>query len=289
MIASATLLLMMAPTAPTAQPAQRAQPVRPLIELISPDDYPVDAVARNAEGRALFQLSVNEKGTPFFCRILESTKEPSLDRVTCDLFMARAKFRPAVDAKGRAVADTYTSAVNWRLSGETADVLPFEPSRTVVAVYFTAGGVSHCDMSYNDVAGPRFNRDQCVESVGQELIEVAEHFRTAATVRAVTTFVPQGREPEKDGRDYGKLGFEATAAVRVAPDGTIARCHMVDFKLSSDFPQVQEKMDYCEAFAPKEPLFAPATDPAEVRSGRFISRLYIDTGPVGEKPPQPPR
>lgn len=285
MIVSAALLLMTVPTVPTAEPARRARPLRPLAQLISSSDYPVDAIIRKAEGRTRFELAIDGEGTPYSCRILESAKEPSLDRVTCDLFMTRAKFQPAADARGQPVPDIYSNVVEWRLPEEASDVMAFEPTRVVVTAYSTAAGVSHCDMREGDYDWPRFTRDQCLEIVGREIIDLAEYWKMPATMTLVNSFTPHGQKEAEDEQAHGLLGIEATAAVRIGPDGNVTYCQTLDIQVNMNLLQPPSP-DLCDSFGLRDAKFPPVNNPAEARSGRWSVRFYVGENLPAEKPRQ---
>ncbi len=269
MILSAAVLLITVPTVQSAQLGRRAKPLRPLLELVTPADYPVDAIIRKASGRARFELAIDDNGVPYSCRILETAKEPSLDRVTCDIFMARAKFEPALDANGRPVPDYYAGAVQWRLPHGETDVVPFAPSRRVMRVYSTAAGVSHCDLTVNDYAWPRLTRDQCLAMAGREAIDFVEQNKMTAPMTVIDTFSPHGHNSEKDDEAYGAVELEMTVALQIGGDGKVTYCQPIS---SRSLPDVQPNL--CETL---EITFTPAHESAVVRSGKFTSRVHFET------------
>jgi hypothetical protein len=290
MILSATLLLITVPTVQSVQLGRRAKPLRPLAELFTSEDYPVDAIIRKAEGRTGFELAIDSNGAPYSCRILEATKEPSLDRVACDVLMARAKFEPALDAKGRPVPDTYAARVVWVLPEDAPDVIPFEPSRRVVRVYSTAAGVSHCDLTEDDYAWPRLTRDQCLSMAGREVVDFAEQRKMTAPMTIIETFSPHGREAGKDEQAYGTVAMEMTAALRIGGDGEVTYCQPGSSKLLPDVPsQAQRQPNLCEDLKIHDWKFTPADDPAVVRSGQFTTRIYFGEGRVEENSPEKAR
>jgi protein TonB len=102
-----------------AQPATRAaQPPKGDVRgVFSTDDYPADALARGEQGTVLAQLTVDADGRVSGCAIVRSSGSRSLDDATCSIVERRARFDPARDAEGRAVASTYvTPPVVWRLA-----------------------------------------------------------------------------------------------------------------------------------------------------------------------------
>ena len=286
MILPAALLSMTVPTVQATGGARPAMPLRPLVELISPEDYPVDAIIRNAEGRTRFQLAIDEKGAPYGCRILESAREPSLDRATCDIFMARAKFQPAIDAKGQPVPDTYANVVDWRLPEAAGGVIPFEPIRTVVTVYSTAEGVSHCEMRENDFKWPRLSRDQCVSMANREMVDLAEYHKTPSTITLVTTFSPHGPPAPTEEQADGLLALEAMATVQIGTDGRVTFCQTLGFNTAMDLPRQATEPDICEDFGLRDLMFPPTGGPGDARSARWTVRLYITPRLADGKRPQ---
>ncbi len=274
MILSAALLLIAVPTVQGAQLGRRAKPLRPLLELVTPADYPVDAIIRKASGRARFELAIDDNGVPYSCRILETAKEPSLDRVTCDVFMARAKVRAGGDANGRPVPDYYAAAVQWRLPEEATDVVPFAPSRRVMRVYSTTAGVSHCDLTTNDYAWPRLTRDQCLAMAGREAIDFVEQKKMTAPMTIIDTFSPHGHKAGTDEQAYGTAEIEMTVALQIGGDGKVTFCQPIS---SRSLPDVQPNL--CKTL---EITFTPADEPAVVRSGQFATRVYFEK-PSAEK------
>ena len=84
--------------------------------LFSADDYPAEAQVNGEEGTVQARLTIAVDGTVGACTIIRSSGHRSLDDATCRILRQRAKFRPARDDYGRAVADTVvTPPVTWRL------------------------------------------------------------------------------------------------------------------------------------------------------------------------------
>lgn len=95
-----------------------AQPARPRANLgsyLSPDDYPAAALRNNQQGRVAFTLDVGPDGRVTACRVRESSGSAALDQATCRIMQSRARFTPALDAQGLAVAGQAQAAVTWVL------------------------------------------------------------------------------------------------------------------------------------------------------------------------------
>lgn len=96
-----------------AGPASAPVPSVPVETLVTPADYPEPARVRRLAGTMRVALDVGASGRVVRCRRLASAGTPILDAATCRLLLARAQFRPARDADGRAVAGTYETSLTW--------------------------------------------------------------------------------------------------------------------------------------------------------------------------------
>ncbi|HEU0135481.1 MAG TPA: energy transducer TonB [Allosphingosinicella sp.] len=282
MILSAALLLA---AAPSAEPLQRqAKPLRRISELFSDADYPVDALIRHAQGRTRFELFTDDKGVPYSCRILESAKEPSLDRVTCDLLMARARFTPALDLKGVAIPGSFVGSVVWRLPEDSAEILPFSATRRVMRVYPTAAGVSHCELTVDGRPWPRLTREQCLPLASREAIDFAESLKLTVPVTIVDTFDPDGDKDEGPDPAYGTVLTEMTIALRIDEAGKVIFCQTVGFRPLPDMPsRAMNEPDLCKDLDVQTWKYEPSPGKA-ARSGRFRSRVYVGEDPADAKP-----
>lgn len=84
--------------------------------LFSARDYPDEAMKRRQSGTSQFLLLVDEKGAVAGCHLVEASGIPALDAMGCQVIRERAKFQPAVDAKGKPVRSTLvTPKVVWRI------------------------------------------------------------------------------------------------------------------------------------------------------------------------------
>ena len=116
-LAAIGLSLLLAAT-PHAPPAHRAAPAAgSLVSLITADDYPNAALRNEEQGTVAVALEVDPKGNVSSCTVTGSSGSDSLDTSTCRLMIERAHFTPAHDRRGRAVRDTYSQKITWRISG----------------------------------------------------------------------------------------------------------------------------------------------------------------------------
>ncbi len=86
-----------------------------LPELFSSDDYPQQSLRNEEQGTVAFTLSVNPQGRVSACVINQSSGSAALDNATCTILQRRARFTPARDGQGKAVADLATGRIRWVL------------------------------------------------------------------------------------------------------------------------------------------------------------------------------
>jgi TonB family protein len=80
-------------------------------------DYPSEAVRREQQGTAQYQLLVDEKGAVAGCDVLRPSGIAALDSTGCEVIKERAKFSPAIDKQGKPVRSVVTTPpVQWRMS-----------------------------------------------------------------------------------------------------------------------------------------------------------------------------
>lgn len=84
-------------------------------EWITPDDYPPAALRISASGNTRFRLDIDASGRVAACTVTQPSGNADLDTATCATLTKRATFVPARDRKGRAIASTYSSSVNWQI------------------------------------------------------------------------------------------------------------------------------------------------------------------------------
>ena len=75
--------------------------------------FPMDADGKALAGRVGFRIEVDANGIAKGCTISQSSGDAVLDQRVCPLIMNSARFRPATDRTGKAIAGSYESAVRW--------------------------------------------------------------------------------------------------------------------------------------------------------------------------------
>ncbi|MDE8651628.1 energy transducer TonB [Novosphingobium album (ex Liu et al. 2023)] len=76
-------------------------------------DYPTAESVYGKQAIVNFRLMIDAQGKPTDCRIPRSYGGPRFDRQTCALLMDRARFEPALDARGQPMASYYINTVTW--------------------------------------------------------------------------------------------------------------------------------------------------------------------------------
>ena len=82
---------------------------------LTTDDYPPAALRAGKEGRTRFRLDVAADGKVIGCTVVSSSGSDELDQTACRVLLRRARFAPAKNVGGQAMASSYSSSVLWRL------------------------------------------------------------------------------------------------------------------------------------------------------------------------------
>lgn len=99
---------------PSANGLVQAKP-RTTVPWITNDDYPAADARQHHEGTVGFALQIDASGRATRCDVTASSGYPGLDNGACVLLLRRARFDPARDAGGKAVASTFPGRFTWRL------------------------------------------------------------------------------------------------------------------------------------------------------------------------------
>ena len=86
-----------------------------LVSNLTRSDYRELTGGRLPFGRAMVALQLDAAGTPTHCRVIRSSGDPYVDGGLCPLINRRLKFRPAMDADGRAIPYRLNYVANWSL------------------------------------------------------------------------------------------------------------------------------------------------------------------------------
>lgn len=78
-------------------------------------DYPTGELRLGHSGAVGFSLAIGASGQVTGCTVTRSSGYPALDETTCRLIARRARFEPARDEQGMAVAGQFASTVRWQI------------------------------------------------------------------------------------------------------------------------------------------------------------------------------
>lgn len=82
----------------------------------STNDYPRDMLMVGQESDVKVRVLVDAAGRVTKCTSLSHFKEPEFNKITCDLFTARARFEPAELADGTKVPSYYVNKIKFRIA-----------------------------------------------------------------------------------------------------------------------------------------------------------------------------
>lgn len=100
------------------RPAGAARPRANLASYLSSDDYPAAAIRNEEQGSVAFALDIGADGRVTDCRVRQSSGSAALDAATCRIMRSRARYTPARDADGKAIAGHDQGVVRWVLPPE---------------------------------------------------------------------------------------------------------------------------------------------------------------------------
>jgi TonB family protein len=95
---------------------RRAYPTQAAYSWFSDDDYPGKMLIRGYEGIVNFRVLVDETGRATSCHIQSSTQPKEFDDVVCRVVMRRARFHPALDARGKPAKSYWRQTVTFRMA-----------------------------------------------------------------------------------------------------------------------------------------------------------------------------
>jgi protein TonB len=79
-------------------------------------DYPRAARRAGVQGAVFVRFAVQSDGRVGECVVTRSSGHPELDATTCQLIQSRFRYKPARDAKGRAMSDVIVGRQLWWLA-----------------------------------------------------------------------------------------------------------------------------------------------------------------------------
>ncbi|QIL02883.1 energy transducer TonB [Sphingomonas sinipercae] len=84
-------------------------------KLISPNDYPRDAVLAEQSGTVTMALLIDETGKVADCSVIATSGVAILDSQSCAVVKIRAKFVPITDSTGKPIKTSVIQRITWKL------------------------------------------------------------------------------------------------------------------------------------------------------------------------------
>lgn len=101
----------------TALP-RHAKPADSPGDWITSEDYPASALRENLAGSVKFRFTIEPDGHVRDCVPIRSSGSPLLDSTACGIFTLHARYWPARDRHGKAIAETATQTVRWQIPAD---------------------------------------------------------------------------------------------------------------------------------------------------------------------------
>lgn len=217
-------------------PHKSAQMVN-LEDVFTETNYPFWAHKYADEGNLRFRVSVDAAGRAVGCQIVETAEYDTLNQPTCDLIMARARFTPATDRRGRPIASVYSRHVRWQL--ENREPWPVTDNYTRVVISLDAAGTQQCrtETSPGEEIDPRTCDAYRATPLVDRLIAAAHTDLDAATRRAWQLVMEESqfggdgaaaRAGEVGYRPGEQLHDRTMIRVTLNPAGVATDCEIVE-------------------------------------------------------------
>lgn len=268
-LASATAALMM--DADGAKPAQRAR--ANLNAYFSTDDYPEAALRQHVEGTTAFRIEIDAEGAITKCSITGSSGDASLDAATCSILVSRARYQPARDARGRAVAGSDSGRVTWRLP----PLPPFQPARSVSVLRTDGAGALTCFITVDGGTRAAAAPEQCGPLGHSGAASILRQARTPTEVTAIVMTGPASagiERPNADEAGFGALQFDIVSEFTVAPNGRATGCQTIRRNIV-EAAAARLAPDFCARRSTTEAPMYEATPGSAPRVARYRAALYV--------------
>ena len=251
---------------PPAELFERATPPKlrgSVSMLISPADYPAEAIRNSVEGQTVIALTVNEIGRATGCAIAESSKSLVLDVATCRLLTTRARFDPARDRNQLPVTSAVKIPVIWNLP-ELAR-LPFGPWDAQVRMTIgPEGELRSCAESVHQirrVPGPRCDMFGRLSPANLRKLRG----KLTGDVNVVIDHrMLAGHKVALPRRPTGEIAFRTVMEVTVAPDGKVSDCRYLE--------QFSDQLQQFQSCTRGSPVFVKSTVPTQMTAINTITR-----------------
>ena len=188
-----------------------------------------------------FRLDVDPSGAVAGCTVTGSSGSALLDRTTCDLLRARARFEPARGRRGRAVASTWTSHIRWRIP---EDELLAKPGSEVTTIEVQPDGkVISCATVLDGGAAGNPARCAALRSA-ERPAWIADYSRAFRVLRLQDGWGLNDWRPPRPDPAWGEIIAERVSELSLGPDGAPIACRVV-----SEHGPPAVRVDACAANA----------------------------------------
>jgi TonB family protein len=254
---------------------QPARPTQDLYRWFTADDYPTAALVRNGQGTVRFRLTIDPQGVVSHCAVEATSGDADLDRVTCEVLRSRARYHPARDAAGQAVAGSDSGLITWRLP--TTDTRPpLELTRMISRMRLEPSGGVVCTFTVNGAAVQTRPGDECGLLKNSGWDRGLRNLDPGATVTYVYTIRPieAPPAPAADDAGYGTLLMESRARASIGPDGRTTDCRTTLSRIVTPHPGLRQPPDACA----QSGFSRPGPPSSAFRFADIEVRLYLERG-----------
>jgi TonB family protein len=239
---------------------------------IQTDDYPAAALRNEEQGLVMVVLQVGAEGRVLDCRITFSSGSTALDSTTCRIFRSRARYRPARNRAGDAVAAMVREQVRWVLPPEP---ILFEPAYALVSVRLADGRVGRCTRTGEIPAGAPLSSEACSTFAPMGLIPPAAiaqgHLRFSIAVETIPDGVARVERPAPPAGL--RPMFEANADIELDAAGAVTSCRA---RMTLAPRRASGRFDLCAALRrPGAQLFEPPGEDGQ-RRGRIELVVFME-------------
>jgi len=208
---------------------------------IGADDYPPPALRAGDQGDVAVRLDVDPSGATAGCTVTRSSGSALLDRTTCDLLRARARFEPAHDRRGRAIASTWSSRIRWQMPGDQPSA---RAGLEVTAIEVQPDGkVISCTTVVDGGGAGNPARCAALRSAGRPQW-VADYARAFRVLRLQEGWGEGDWRPGSPDPAWGELIAERTSELSLAAEDAPIECRVL-----SEHGPALVRLDACAANA----------------------------------------
>ncbi len=192
---------------------------------ITHDDYPAEALTKNLAGTVELAFAVDPAGRATGCSIVISSGSTILDDAACNAMIPRARFEPARDASGKAVAGTSPRRVRWTLPSTVASPAPAHSFALIEQLTFDGDGkiVGCTGRASGDIGA---EMPACLR-VGDSLAVsqfMTGRYRNGVATRMVTQIVEGDTMPLNAPTSDVPPNWTVERSFTLQPDGVVADC-----------------------------------------------------------------